>query len=1653
MAEKQVLTILSLNLDDDPSAVNPVDHNVWGQGDCRHILNIRTVNSDGENSGVAENIRGNVLVYHDLPGGTNKVIGHAQDKVNNTTIACIYNSRGDHQIIRYYPQAGAFGEIEILAESSVLNFSTDNLIQANVVGDLFYWTDNRNYQRKINLTKARDSKRKDKFNLYLPELTTGITTRDILFTVKLDGIALVTRNLPVTIPYLDTKSEMFRRLSSIWNSEPTISSLFITEACGDFMEIEAINPGNYDIECIAADITPTSSSSIPTWVQPKNKYLNLTNPVLDRIKASPALEPEFSYKQDEKFVSNFIDRNVFQFAVRYLYDDFEKSKKGSISRVAKYSDSCLGTSGANYIEVDFTDPKLSSRDDLCIIEKVQILVREGNTGEFRIAETIEQQDFVFSQKYRFYNDKTGDVLSSDEADPLQDFIPLISKSQTVIQDITSTRLVDGNGVEGYDTPCLDADFDIEIGDETPYSTGTGTVIAKLRIISAHNNYPYKPNQCFHNPGSRHKGGVPGGTNPGIVYGGLGQDFVNGVGVDYGQWAPEGGICMFSAGRSPYAISKQIKASSTSGGDTIYPNLLSNNVYDTSKNGWTILFKNRTYQAAVLECMKDNAIYSDITLTGLEPGEHIIRFADPRCSRGDVLGLGDHFNLDGTSLLWQQTSAPIVGIDGAIVSGRYTEVHITIPPGGGTVDIGTVYMADHTCSDTLYNSYAVRGYLFDNEGDTDSATIRNGTTMENQIVQFVKRSGLVVNPILASPATYFISGPSLLNSWVDDVLVHGRAYTDHNGHFHFSDRDYSLSSGKKVRAACIGATGDPASPVGAILPPTSINNINVINYRILMDFEDGYFEGNLDGALTSGSGDLQDGQRLREFIFYNNNENGVIEHHAAICTNIIGEVRSVTGDAIPGLLVMHERTGRSDTTDSSGRFSIKVWADAVRNLNDRADNVLIAYEGTCTVTLGSPVTYVVVNSFEPGQDYSIGNPYDMGTLLASILVPDATTYLKRGGKYWMGIVYKERGGRITTVGATKDSEIYIPFYTEDLNTIDPVKYPVAGTFKFGRPSVRWTLNHDVPIPNVSRFTHYQWVIAPYQFFAMQWVVNQVEYVARYDDGTGAPVTVTYSSSTAKEIYLSLQNILYYAEENTDSMVAYTYETGDRVRIITSDATTPLTEFIDLPIKGVRDNKIIIENLESLPELTTGAMIEICTPKQNTDNQIFYEAGEVFTINDPYGTPTHSITSGTFDFGDIHYIPRDIPTRHPTDPPARFKIFAESYSASDFYQSEASDFGRPNIYDPTATQYRFFERIRHSDPIVQGTKINGLSSFGGLNYADHNRLHGPINWMGIIGDVLLVAHAFKLVSRYPGQAVTRTGDGGALRSESDMVLGMMRELAGDHGCQNAESIDINDMYAYGFDLHNGIFWRYSTNGVYRISDYKIKNFTSKLARSLRNIPENNRRVYGVIDKYNDEYVVSVEGVTLVADPYFRTPADSGSDVGVPNPSVITGFTFSFHENLNRWTSFYSFLPEFMGRIGNEILTYKNGALWLHNRSSVYNNFYGVQYNSEAEVVANMIPELRKAWRFVEEVSDEIWEIPEITNEVGQSSKLVEANFETREFDHYSGFWKDETTPIPNALFEGRELRSKTLRMLLRNNSTALTLFRSISVYFTDSSKSQR
>ena len=304
-------------------------------------------------------ITGNVLVDgYVLPPGDNVSLGALTDGATGTGVELLYNSAGQHRLIRYAPLGnGGAGSRTTLLEWTGLNLSPDLVLNGGVLDGLFIYRDASGELRSINLLRA----------------AAGKYTADYLAR---EPFALHLVKVP---------------------PQGTITWRRLYEYSGVFGESLRI-----------------------------------------------------------------IQRNAYQFAVRYRYADGEQTTISSFSSWADVlSDPITVTFNVLILRLPTPTP--------LGVTEVEILVREPDSASFQVADTLRRdRTGKLPDTYRFYGQFNGGVLTNDEQSRLFEALwpcftgPTFARSRVHAVDF----------LEGYPTP--EPRFTAQVVSATPAAT-TGTL--------------------------------------------------------------------------------------------------------------------------------------------------------------------------------------------------------------------------------------------------------------------------------------------------------------------------------------------------------------------------------------------------------------------------------------------------------------------------------------------------------------------------------------------------------------------------------------------------------------------------------------------------------------------------------------------------------------------------------------------------------------------------------------------------------------------------------------------------------------------------------------------------------------------------------------------------------------------------------------------------------------------------------------------------------------------------------------------------------------------------------------------------------------------------------------------------------------------------
>lgn len=1681
-----------LNFDDEDRVVP--------DGDYRYASSVNTGIGDAKRTGALTNVLGNTkitkytLPYNGgvYPSGKNKVIGSIEDTQYNSVVYFVWNSEGKHQILRWFKDkvsvGNPYGEVEQIIQYDFGWKRTQRITGVNIVygnndtnnGDLLYWCDPK--PRKINLTKANICNKQKTWTLYTGRsavFTLGGTFNFVLQRYDYSFVVQVAIAVAPTADNATALEYIANQINLVYGNKITASVC----DCG----IEITEKGT--------DAFWYGTSGFPFIIVAENWYgTNLIEQYFDRAKYPSLTPPIVSYKKDATFLPNFVKDRLYQFRLEYQYDDYEKSVLGVISKVPINNLNCNGVSSQNYnyIEVDFTANGLISLASMVLLKYVKVLARVGNTGRFREIAMLRPCDFLdyvdgdWRAYYNFYGNEIGAAVGDVEEVKLYDNVPLEVKDECFKEN----RMIEYGILEGYNAPdCAEADYTIDFT-ENPQQQGY-TITGLVRFcnfyldnVGSGGNRNVSPNIAERRAPILFDADADADYPffGGVMFKGGTCDVYQEPATLCKQYLPEGGVPVYLAGTDFFSISKQKNI--LAGGISIRSD---GSMEATGISNKDLIKSFYTYGAAnVGDANYD--VFSTFEIRNVPNGTYVLRLGSHWCSFGDKLDKGTMYDLSN-GRGYQKTSTNVWGFNEYDANtGTYTwkpDTEVTITVNNGDVFIGEVIVADlcyyqiinaTTSRDVSFQDLRPRtGYLYSSEtGVIDLQQLAIGTSVEKANVKFAFEATTVY-------AENFYVQPDI---------------TDHNGYFYFTQSlEYSGGFGFTITNAFAVQINNPSGS-----SPTIIAQNGVYTTSSGKSALDSLYAETLTFIPLpfSGGSNFSSSNNLVEAILPVSN----VTARQNSVTYIQGKVVDINGQAVSGALVVYEH-GKYTYTDIDGNYRILAWGDMadgyvfgtppLTQLNRRIVDDLIVSSPVCSADYPNGQTIDVdIDPFS--GTYSITNPYNIADFGIDITSSGVQKTHKRGGKYVYGLRYYDVAGRLCSV--VKAFELYVPFITEDLNLTLPTQY-TSGTYKYGQPTINWVLSAGFNPPSFA--ATFQWMRTKDIFYGryLQWIANEVQYLSAVASDNVPEVKTAFGNGDAVAVKISMRGLVFYAQQNPSSRVGYQFQQGDRVRLISNADGEYYQGLFEYEVSSYDDNtqEIIVNVNVSAPQFTSGMLFEVYNPKGNfeDDELVFYEVGEKFNCTAPNTTNNqHATTSGSFTNGDTYWKRRGIIINDTIQSIGGFyPVVVEDASASDFFISNSQDIGRTGIIDVNFRQTNRPSLLRVSDQFIPSTLVNGLSSFQQANQKELDRADGEAQRLVSIGKQVVAISSNREISNYIAVVTfQQAANGDGVLAVSNQYFGSDYPHAKTLGTDLPASIVLYDGRIFGYHSNRADVWRYQGDGEVELNQVKAMTYFNGLKQS--GVSD----AVAVYDRYREMYILTVwrkqptqivqltalgsgtisytstdaialdtevvvsgltaDGRSVVVSGYVSgyngttvtvtldetTRFTNGQNVSVTYslPETICWFNGSNGYTKERWLTFMPFTPECYGNIMNDVVSFKNGELWLHETNSVRNSFYGVQHNSVIQPVFNQNPTAIKAWKALWLMGYQAdnqcnWSSENVFNNNGQKSRIKSANFVRKEEHWYTEFKRDITdTTVTNPVINGRMMRGTTLNVELQNDSTS-------------------
>jgi len=582
------------------------------------------------------------------------------------------------------------------------------------------------------------------------------------------------------------------------------------------------------------------------------------------------------------------------------------------------------------------------------------------------------------------------------------------------------------------------------------------------------------------------------------------------------------------------------------------------------------------------------------------------------------------------------------------------------------------------------------------------------------------------------------------------------------------------------------------------------------------------------------------------------------------------------------------------------------------------------------------------------------------------------------------------------------------------------------------------------------------VPPVWAYSYQWVVTKEPTQYLFFEA------IEVNTTESEYLYFDITNLPLNQQKNptTAAVVSWTFQDGDRMRLIKRDSDdTVFDSTYDAAIEGILTDPIIndvattgrfvkiknVDPFDAVDYTSDFFIIELYRPGQQAptaENQVYYEFGVQYPILNPTtDIRVHGgeVTDQSTDYvtpaevnmynGDSYFRVRTVYI----DETGFGTFFCQDRNFVDFYISAVSSVdGRPLVIDVNAKDAYYSATWRHGQAYQANTSVNGLNRFYPNDTDDLDISFGDIMRTEVNDRRVWVFQKFKVGQLPIFSQINREPDGTTVNVVTSQLINPVDYYAGNWGIGDAAtSLVLFNYVAYFCDNVNGAVLRLSKDGITPISIvFNVNSWANE------NIPlrKDGYFIYGGYDQRLNNYVISLEAV---GDSPAQTLSFSESRNDTDRPS---------------FESYLSYKPEYMVSLGVLFASFKDGQLWTHD-NTVYNSFYGSDYESSVTLVFNDQALQKKSWQNITEVANVIWDCPLIYTNVNtygttpQTSSIIEQEFQVLEGNPAATIKRDANSP--GGKWNGQFMKGNYCVIKFRvQNASQLIYLNMVSVYYKQS-----
>ena len=520
------------------------------------------------------------------------------------------------------------------------------------------------------------------------------------------------------------------------------------------------------------------------------------------------------------------------------------------------------------------------------------------------------------------------------------------------------------------------------------------------------------------------------------------------------------------------------------------------------------------------------------------------------------------------------------------------------------------------------------------------------------------------------------------------------------------------------------------------------------------------------------------------------------------------------------------------------------------------------------------------------------------------------------------------------------------------------------------------------------------------------------------------------------------------------IGYLYEEGsnDILEVIQSSSATQYS----LAVIG-NDGNYIITKLQDLGSFTTqpDIIFEIFTPYKELTSEPFWTTGETYAVTNPTLISRQYSSLGGIIYGDVtRLISGVVPVAY----------YSENMSPiAKYWKQWNTNSGEANFVI-NSEEVTKNTAVRWSNVIIQGSQTNGLSTFDALDEkilpTDLGKLQKLQNTSKVEeqGNIMLAIGEQETASCYIGEVQLVGAAKNAFIASAPNVIGTVNVLKGSFGTINPESVVEYRGNVYWLDVNNGRVIQYSSNGLFPISNYKMTRFWKLWCEKFLSMTAADIEVLGgrpfvfsVVDPFHDELLFSIPKLATnppkgyIAD-YRVEPLTPDQQAYIVYPFDILDYqdkTIVYDLISNTWRGSYSFYAEGFAALQNQLYSFKEGQLYLHNQYDNQCNFYGTQYTAQIMPVSNMHPSVPKSYNAMAVESNIVPTYVLVYNDYPyiQESDLVDTDFIELEGIWNAAFYRNILQPTATGFtatsrLTGERMRSVAMWFMLEFSPTGST-----------------